>query len=104
MVAVFPSFHGKLQCPLSSLCRRYSQLCRNIIVHGFRSAMSYSIAEQTDFNAETAETVLAHTVGTAVERAYRRSDLMEKRRRLNRSIFVTFIIWHVIHILSFTKS
>jgi hypothetical protein len=29
-----------------------------------------------------AETVLAHTVGTAVSRAYQRSDFLEQRRAL----------------------
>ena len=41
------------------------------------------IAEQTDFEAETAETVLAHNAGSKVEKAYPpRCDLLEKRRRL----------------------
>jgi len=40
------------------------------------------IAEQTDFEAETAETVLAHNSGSKVEKACRRGDLLEKRRRL----------------------
>jgi integrase len=54
----------------------------NITVHGFRSTMRDFIAEQTDFEAETAETVLAHNAGSKVEKAYRRGDLLEKRRRL----------------------
>ena len=31
---------------------------------------------------EVAEQALAHSIGTAVERAYRRTDLFEKRRQL----------------------
>ena len=54
----------------------------NITVHGFRSTMRDFISEQTDFEAETAETVLAHNAGSKVEKAYRRGDLLEKRRRL----------------------
>ena len=55
---------------------------KKITVHGFRSTMRDFIAEQTNFDRDTAEMVLAHTIGTAVERAYRRGDLMEKRRHL----------------------
>ena len=55
---------------------------KKITVHGFRSTMRDFIAEQTDFDRDTAEMILAHTVGNAVERAYRRGDLMEKRRRV----------------------
>jgi len=53
-----------------------------ITVHGFRSTMRDFVAEQTDFDEATAETVLAHTYGNAVERAYRRGDLLDKRRKL----------------------
>src|SRR3712207_8351127 len=38
-------------------------------------------AEQTNFPAEVREMALAHAVPSAVERAYRRGDLFEKRRR-----------------------
>ncbi len=50
--------------------------------HGFRSSFRDWAAECTDFPREVAELSLAHTVGNAVERAYRRSDLLEKRRAL----------------------
>ena len=53
---------------------------RNITVHGFRSTMRDYLAEQTDIDHATAEICLAHTVGSAVERSYRRGDLLEKRR------------------------
>jgi len=50
--------------------------------HGFRSSFSDWSHEQTTHNAHTIEISLAHRVGTEVERAYRRSDLFEKRRAL----------------------
>jgi integrase len=50
--------------------------------HGFRSSFRDWAAEATNIPSEIAELCLAHTVGTAVERAYRRSDLIEKRRTL----------------------
>lgn len=50
--------------------------------HGFRSAFRDWVGEETDFARETAEAALAHTVGDATERAYRRGDALEKRRKL----------------------
>ncbi len=50
--------------------------------HGFRSSFRTWCAEATDTPRDIAETALAHTVGNAVERAYRRSDFLEKRRIL----------------------
>ena len=38
--------------------------------------------EETSFPSEVAEAALAHSVGNAVERAHRRGDALEKRRRL----------------------
>lgn len=51
-------------------------------VHGFRSTFRDWAAERTSFPREIAELSLSHEVGNAVERAYRRSDLFDKRRKL----------------------
>ena len=51
-------------------------------VHGFRSAFRDWASEDTSFAREVAEQALAHIIENAVERAYRRSDLFEKRREL----------------------
>ena len=51
-------------------------------VHGFRSTFRDWAAEQTSFPREIAEMCLAHLVGNEVERAYRRSELLAKRREL----------------------
>jgi integrase len=51
-------------------------------VHGFRASFSTWAAEQTSFPNHIIEQALAHTVGSEVERAYRRSDLLDKRREL----------------------
>jgi integrase len=51
-------------------------------VHGFRSTFRDWAAEQTSYPHEMCEIALAHTVGNKVEAAYRRGDMMEKRRRL----------------------
>lgn len=49
--------------------------------HGFRTSLRVWLAEQTDATREVAETTLAHTVGSKVERAYRRTDLLDQRRK-----------------------
>jgi len=49
--------------------------------HGFRTSLRVWLAEQTDASREVAETTLAHTVGGKVERAYRRTDFLEQRRK-----------------------
>ena len=51
-------------------------------LHGLRSMFRDWAGEETDFPREIAEWSLAHQVGNAVERAYRRGDALEKRREL----------------------
>jgi integrase len=51
-------------------------------LHGFRSSFRDWAGERTNFPREIAEAALSHRVGDAVERAYRRGDALEKRRRL----------------------
>jgi len=51
-------------------------------VHGFRSGFRDWSAECTGYAHEVAEMALAHTIENKVERAYRRGDLFDKRRRL----------------------
>ncbi|MBO6855134.1 MAG: integrase arm-type DNA-binding domain-containing protein [Marivivens sp.] len=53
-----------------------------ITVHGFRSTFRDWAAEVAEAPREVAEKCLAHTVGSDVERAYARSDLLEQRRAL----------------------
>lgn len=54
-------------------------------VHGFRSSFRDWAAEETDFAGEVAEMALAHVIGDQTEAAYRRGDLLEKRRELMRA-------------------
>jgi integrase len=53
---------------------------RVAVVHGFRSTFRDWTAEK-GFDRDMAELALAHDVGSAVERAYRRTDMVERRRR-----------------------
>lgn len=53
-----------------------------ITTHGFRSTFRDWVGEATEFPRELAEQSLAHLVGDATERAYRRGDALERRRDL----------------------
>ncbi|WP_150497889.1 tyrosine-type recombinase/integrase [Roseibium aquae] len=55
---------------------------RLAVPHGLRSSFRDWAAERTEFDRDMAELALAHVVGSAVERAYRRSDMIEKRRQM----------------------
>jgi integrase len=54
----------------------------DITGHGFRSCFRDWAAETTGFPNYVVEQALAHAIGNAVEAAYRRGDLLEKRRQL----------------------
>lgn len=53
-----------------------------VTVHGFRSTFRDWASEVANAPREVAEMSLAHKVGSDVERAYARSDLLDKRRVL----------------------
>jgi integrase len=57
----------------------------SVTVHGFRSAFRDWAGNETHFPREVAEAALAHVIGDAAERAYRRGDAREKRRALMRA-------------------
>lgn len=65
---------------LLMLLRRMGRV--EITAHGFRSTFRDWVEEQTDFPRAVAEMALSHAIGSAVEAAYRRGDLLEKRRPL----------------------
>jgi integrase len=54
----------------------------DLTAHGFRSTFRDWAAECTNFPREVVEMALAHAIESAVEAAYRRGDLFEKRRQL----------------------
>ena len=62
--------------------RLLKDLGSDVTVHGFRSSFRDWAAERSHLPEVVAELCLAHAVGTKVEKAYRRTDLFEKRRRL----------------------
>src|SRR5262245_65926523 len=55
---------------------------KNACQHGMRSTFRDWCGDCTSFPREIAEAALAHKVGGDVERAYRRSDALNRRREL----------------------
>lgn len=55
---------------------------RPAVPHGLRSTFRDWVAERTEYPGEMAEVALAHKISNAVEAAYRRGDMIEKRRRM----------------------
>lgn len=53
---------------------------RPAVPHGLRSTFRDWVAERTQYPGEMAEVALAHRISNAVEAAYRRGDMVEKRR------------------------
>lgn len=53
-----------------------------ITAHGFRATLKTWADEAATFPHAVVEMALGHQVGNAVERAYRRTDLLEQRRQL----------------------
>jgi integrase len=70
--------------PLSSAAFRVLRRMgrADLTAHGFRSSFADWCTERTAFASEARELALAHSVGSKVEAAYRRTDLFEKRRQL----------------------
>ena len=53
---------------------------RDETVHGFRSTFRNWVAETTEYPNEVAELALAHTIKNKAEAAYRREDMLDRRR------------------------
>lgn len=80
---VFPG--GKRGRPLSNMAmlELLKRMGRpDLTVHGFRSTFRDWAAETTHFPNEMVEMALAHIIDNKVEAAYRRGDLLQKRRDL----------------------
>lgn len=80
---LFPGFkEGK---PLSNMAMlKLLQIMErtDITVHGFRSTFRDWVADCTDFPDSLAEQALAHTITSTTEAAYRRRDMLERRRTM----------------------
>ncbi|WP_315926157.1 tyrosine-type recombinase/integrase [Mesorhizobium sp. SP-1A] len=74
--------HGRPLSNMAMMMLLRRMKLTDITVHGFRSAFRDWAGDVTSFPRDVAEAALAHKVGNEVERAYRRSDALEKRRKL----------------------
>jgi integrase len=79
---VFPGRSGDK--PLSNMVflMALRRMKFDITAHGFRSAFRDWAAERTNVPREVCEMALAHAIKNKVEAAYRRGDLLDKRRDL----------------------
>ena len=79
---VFPGRSGTK--PLSNMVflMALRRMAVPITAHGFRSSFRDWAAEATNLPREVAEMALAHAVENRVEAAYRRGDLLAKRREM----------------------
>lgn len=78
---VFPGAKGGAMSDmtLTAVMRRMKV---DAVPHGFRSTFRDWAGDQTHHPRDVVEMALAHVIENKVEAAYRRSDALEKRRRL----------------------
>jgi integrase len=80
-------FAGRPRQPLSNMS--LSMLLRRMgidaTVHGFRTSFRTWCSDIRHVEFEVAESCLSHRVGSAVSRAYARSDMLERRRPIMES-------------------
>lgn len=74
--------HGKPISNMAMLMMLRRMKRDDLTVHGFRSTFRDWAAEQTMYPNEMVEMALAHAVSDKTEAAYRRGDMLEKRRCL----------------------
>jgi integrase len=84
---IFPSPRGTAlsDMALSQLMRgmlERGEITVEAVPHGFRSTFRDWAAEKTSYPDEIRKAASGHTVGDAVQKAYQRTDLLEKRREL----------------------
>ncbi|MFA7522994.1 MAG: hypothetical protein WCY71_08750 [Halothiobacillaceae bacterium] len=79
---VFPSTTGRELSSNGMLALLKRMERQDITIHGFRSTFRDWAAETTSYPHEVVEMALAHTIKNKAEAAYRRGDLLEKRRAL----------------------
>jgi integrase len=77
-------FAGQGGAPLwdQTLAQTVKQIGGHATMHGMRATFRTWCDEQTGYPHHVVEQALAHAIPSAVEKAYRRGDLFEKRRKL----------------------
>jgi len=79
---VFPGRSAGSRLSNMALLMLMRRMGETATAHGFRSAFRDWASEQTNVPNEVCEMALAHMVKNKTEAAYRRTDLLEKRRQL----------------------
>ncbi len=88
---VFPGSRATMKLSDMALPELMRRMEVAAVPHGLRSSFRDWVGEETSFPREVAEMALAHSVGNAVEAAYRRGDLYEKRR-LMMQLWADFVV------------
>jgi len=81
-VFISPMARGKPLSNMALLATLKRMERTDLTAHGFRSTFRDWAAETTAYPDAVVEMALAHAISNAVEAAYRRGDLYEKRKRL----------------------
>ena len=79
---VFIGSRSGARLSVTALAAALKRMGRSETVHGLRSSFSDWAHERTSFSNHAIELSLAHSLGNEVERAYRRGDMFDKRRKL----------------------
>lgn len=81
---IFPGLKGRVMsdATLAKALRTAGVPASRGVVHGFRSSFRDWVSEETSFPGDVAEAALAHVVRDKVEAAYRRGNLLAKRREM----------------------
>jgi integrase len=79
---VFPGRRSHKPLTDVSLNFAVKRLAPDATMHGMRSSFRDWAAETSAYDNHVIEMALGHAIGSSVEKAYRRGDLFEKRRRL----------------------
>lgn len=79
---IFPGARQGRQLSNMAMLELLRGMRPGLTVHGFRSTFRDWGAEQTNFPHEVMEMALAHTITNAVVAAYRRGELLDKRKLL----------------------
>jgi integrase len=80
--AVFPGRSAGGFLNQDAMADVLTKLRPGVTVHGFRSSFREWADHLTSYPRDVCEAALAHSVGNAVERAYLRNELLERRARL----------------------
>lgn len=79
---MFPGARGNSPLSDMTLSKLLKEMKEPYAAHGFRSAFRDWVSQETQHQSDVAEAALAHAVKDKTVAAYRRGNLLEKRRLL----------------------